>query len=84
MLCLLIIWISVPVLDLKSPTLHSYTRELRIKISNVDLEIEVNSKVNLLQEIGSSILLISLIIIMFPIIIPMSILYCLTKKNYTD
>jgi hypothetical protein len=70
----------VPVLNIYSPTLsisptlHS-PNESRIDIPNVE---QTRQKINLLREIGSSILLISVLIFVSPILIIIAIMYCIT------
>jgi len=68
---------QAPVLNLYLPTSPN---ELRIQIQNVDQINEgTEPKINLLREIGSSILLISVIVLVSPVLIVILIMYFITK-----
>jgi len=70
----------VPILNLHLPQVNLLPTELKIKIPNVEQSNDdIKPKVNLLREIGSSILLISVIILISPILIPSAIIYCTIK-----
>ena len=67
----------VPVLNLYSLTSPN---ELRIEIRNVEqINEDIEPKINLLREIGSSILLTSVIVLVSPVLIVILIMYFITK-----
>jgi hypothetical protein len=68
---------QAPVLNLYLPTSPN---ELRIEIRNVEqINEDIEPKINLLREIGSSILLISVIVLVSPVLIVILIMYFITK-----
>jgi hypothetical protein len=68
---------QAPVLNLYSLTSPN---ELRIQIQNVDQINEgIEPKINLLREIGSSILLITVTVLVSPVLIVILIMYFITK-----